>query len=87
MPKHNDGLTKEERKAVSKWPAGDQVKILNVVIRLSAPDGIGPFVELFRNLMAGAEGLDVEGLNQKASAMSSGRRSRGASVLATKPMT
>lgn len=77
--------TKEERESVSRWPAGEQVKVLNVIIKLSAPDGVGPFVELVQSLVAGAEGVDVEGL--KASATNSARRSRGASVLATKPMT
>jgi hypothetical protein len=75
----------EELQAVKKLPAGDQVKLLNVVIRLSAPDGIGPFVELIANLASGAETLGDQ--SDKVRDTTSRLRSRAAPVMATKPPT
>lgn len=75
--------TAEEREAVKKMAAGDQVKLLNAVITLSAPDGVGPFVDLIASLASGAEALGDQ--TEKVSAMSSRQRSRAAPVSATKP--
>lgn len=73
----------EERDAVKRYAAGDQVKLLNAVIRLSAPDGIGPFVELVTVLASGAEAIGDQ--HTKEQATTSRQRPRGVPASATKP--
>jgi hypothetical protein len=75
--------TPEEIAAVLKWPAGDQVKVLNKVIALSAPDGIGPFVQMAESLLGGVESLGETA--NKAQGMTSQRGSRKPPVMATLP--
>ncbi|MEN6306092.1 MAG: hypothetical protein ABFD96_25425 [Armatimonadia bacterium] len=75
--------TKDEREAVKRLPAGDQVKLVNAIVKLSAPDGIGPFVELIVSLGNGAGSNG--GQSTKASATTSRPRPRAAPVMATIP--
>jgi hypothetical protein len=39
---------------LARLPAGEQLALLNAIIRLTSPGGIGPFVEVITNLAATA---------------------------------
>ncbi len=75
--------TPEETAAILKLDAGSQVKLLNAVIAETAPDGIGPFVELIASLLGGMEAMQDQ--TAKAQATTSRLKPRGSSAMATKP--
>lgn len=62
----------KQRKAIKAYPAGDQIKLLNAVLKGTMPDGPGPFLEL----LATVEGFlpAVAEKRTKAPSTSSGKR-------------
>lgn len=64
----------EEREAIKRLPAGDQIKLLNAVLKGTMPDGPGPFLDLLENLEGFTTGL---GRSTKDQATNSGKRRSG----------
>lgn len=62
----------KQRAAIKAYPAGDQIKLLNAVLKGTMPDGPGPFLEL----LATVEGFlpAVAEKRTKAPSTSSGKR-------------
>lgn len=51
--------------ALASLPLGTQAEIMNIVVKETAPNGIGPFVTLFKTL-----GLDLDTVRRKAASQS-----------------
>lgn len=62
-----------------RLPLGTQVDILNIIVKETAPNGIGPFVKLMKAL-----GLDLDMVRQKAA---SAKQSAPPSISSSEPDT
>lgn len=51
---------KDHEEAAARLPVGDQLELISVIVRLTMPDGIRPFVAKVRALMGGVVAEEVE---------------------------